>query len=96
MRARVPGSCIREHSAYIILYHTRSAIYGRTEIGHNFWKPVTKNNTIYAMDICKDFMNIFIDFSLSKYSRKSVPKVFWDFQKWTKKMSKNEKGQKTL
>jgi hypothetical protein len=48
------------------------------------------------MDICKDFMNIFIDFSLSKYSRKSVPKVFWDFQKWTKKMSKNEKGQKTL
>jgi hypothetical protein len=38
----------------------------------------------------------FIDFSLSKYSRKSFPKVFWDFQKWTKKMSKNEKGQKTL
>jgi hypothetical protein len=24
------------------------------------------------------------------------PKVFWDFQKWTKKMSKNEKVRKTL
>ena len=55
---------------------------------------MTKNNTIYAMDIGKDFMNNFIDFSLSKYSRKSVPKVFWDFQKWTKKCPKMKRGKR--
>jgi hypothetical protein len=34
--------------------------------------------------------------SLSNVKEKVYPKVFWDFQKWTKKMSKNEKGRNSL
>jgi hypothetical protein len=40
-------------------------------------------------------MNILVIF-ISKYSRKIDPKSILDFQKWTKKMSKNEKWRKTF
>ena len=38
----VPGPCVKEHSANILLTLLFVRYIGRTEIGHNFWKPVTK------------------------------------------------------
>jgi len=47
--------------------------------------------TIYGVVLLKDITYFIIYFS-QNVKEKVYPKVFWDFQKWTKKMSKNEKG----
>ena len=70
----------KEHSTNILLYHSRCTIYGRTEIGHNFWKPVTKrtpymlwNLTVYGFIGRTEIGHIFW-----KPVTKRTPYMQWD------------------
>jgi len=51
--------------------------------------------SIYVANLLKDII-YFIIFFTQMLKKKYYPKSILGFQKWTKKMSKNEKGRKTF